>query len=351
MAEPGPAARVAAALYGAGVRVFHGGYDRGWFRVRSLPVPVVSVGNLTVGGTGKTPAVLALARALRDAGRRPVVLTRGYRGRRASGVLRAGAWEDGATAGAREAGDEPLLLSRTLPSVPVVIGRNRGREAMRFLGSGERVDAFLLDDGFQHRVLDRNRDLVLLDARRPLANGRLLPAGPLREDPRALERADRLLLVTPGPDAAVGPETDRLLRALAPGAARSRVWPVFRGLALLAGGDPPSRGAAPSGIPDGPVLAVAGIARPERFRRLLEGAGARVAGTRWFRDHHLFSPAEVKDLETAAAALGAIPVTTAKDAVRLEGRVSAPWLVAEMALEVEGGWDRLVQSEFGERAP
>jgi tetraacyldisaccharide 4'-kinase len=337
-------------LYGAGARLFHAGYDRGWRRVRSLPVPVISVGNLTAGGTGKTPAVLALARALQDAGHRPAILTRGYGGRRSRGVLRGGQWEDGTTADVREAGDEPLLLCRSLPAVPVVIGANRAREGARLLAMGTGVDVILMDDGFQHRALARDRDLVLVDGGRPLGNGRLLPAGPLREPPPALARADRLLVAAEGPDDPVTAETDRLLRALAPAASRSRVWPVFRGLVPLGGvpaREAPSKPEAPEASAGQRLFAVAAIARPERFQRLLEREGAVVAGVRWFRDHHRFSASEIAALERAAAAAGARPVTTAKDAVRLEGSTAAAWLVAGMALEVDGGWETFVDRALG----
>lgn len=349
MPEPGPAARAAAVLYGAGARVYHAGYDRRWFRVRSLPVPVISLGNLTTGGTGKTPAVLALARTLSALGRKPAILTRGYGGARSRGVLRDGCWDHGVPATHGDAGDEPLLLSRSLPGVPVVIGANRAREGAALLAAVPGIDVFLMDDGFQHRALARDRNLVLVDGRRPLGNGRLLPAGPLREPPSALARADRLLVAVDDPEAATPPETERLLQALAPGAPRSRVWPVFRGLVPLEGpgardaADPHAAGSAAGE----PLYAVAAIARPERFRRTLEGSGAAVAGVRWFRDHHVFTAAEIRAAEDAAAAAGARPVTTAKDAVRLEGRTGAPWLVAGMDLDVEGGWERFVDAALG----
>jgi tetraacyldisaccharide 4'-kinase len=294
---------------------------------------VISVGNLTVGGNGKTPAVLALARAALDAGTRPAILTRGYRGRR-EGTLRVGAWEDGAPAAAAESGDEPLLLSRRLPEVPVVVGRDRQRGALSLLERNPGVDLFLLDDGFQHRGLFRDRDLVLLDARSPVGNGHLLPAGPLREPARALARAHHLILVVDGPGAGVPEKTAQLLDRVAPRVPRSRAWTAPAGFHPLRGdatwNDAASRGA----------VAVAGIARPERFASLLASLGVTVDAWRPFPDHHPFSAEEVAALEREAASRQAPLVTTAKDAVRLEGLTApdAPWWVLEIALASERPW-------------
>jgi tetraacyldisaccharide 4'-kinase len=282
--------------------------------------------------------------------RKPAILTRGYGGARSRGVLRDGRWDDGSPATHGDAGDEPLLLSRALPGVPVVIGANRAREGAALLADAPGVDVFLMDDGFQHRGLARNRDLVIVDGHRPLGNGRLLPAGPLREPPSALARADRLLVATTGPEDHVAPEADRLLRTLAPAAARSRVWPVSRGFVLRTpqtAWDAASPPQPLERVAGKPRYAVAAIANPERFRRLLEAAGAAVAGVRWFRDHHVFSRTEIFEVEQAALQAGGLPVTTAKDAVRLEGRTGVPWLVAEMELEMEGGWGRFVDGELG----
>ena len=236
-------ARPASLVYRAVSALHRAGYDRGWRRAERLPVPIVSVGNLEVGGTGKTPAVAALAQAALRAGLRPAILTRGYAGSGRAGVLRNGAWTSGgpnaatspdadaggdaatsSRADAADAGDEPLLLSRALPSVPVVVGKRRAENARALLATGEPIDLFLLDDGFQHRALARDRDLVLLDARRPFANGRLLPAGPLREPPGALRRAHHILLTGAAPDEPLDAGVARLLdQAVSGRAAHARV--------------------------------------------------------------------------------------------------------------------------------
>ncbi len=332
--DPPPVwARAAAVLYGAGAALHRGVYAAGLRASIRLPVPVVSVGNLAVGGTGKTPAVRALAEAALRAGRRPAILTRGYGGTRA-GILRSGAWSGG-PARAAEAGDEPLWLSRALPGVPVGVGPDRAASGRALLAAGETVDVFLLDDGFQHRRLARDADLVLVDAAAPFGNGRLLPAGRLRERPAALSRA--AVILAAGASGKVPAATRSLLARVAPRAeilgARPRPGPLRR--LGEEGAAPDPRGLA--------VRAVAGIARPERLAESLAEAGARVVALSRYPDHHRFGAAEARSEERAAAAVGARPVTTAKDAVRLEG-VADPeggWLVLEIVLEVEGGWDRL----------
>ena len=326
-------------LYKVGARAYHQSFDAGLRPQIELPVPVVSVGNLVVGGTGKTPAVLGLVQALLTAGKTPVVLTRGYKGTRSRGVLLDGKWEGESEATAVESGDEPLLLSRALPGVFIVVGKRRGHEARTFLERGRRADVFVLDDGFQHRSLKRDRDLVLLDHRSPLGNRRFLPAGPLRESPRALRRATHVIFTggsrgTPPEDSAL----ETVARYAGP-SPWSRAWLSFDRM------DPLN----PAGTPAPPLkgleaMAVAGIARPERFGRFLEDHGVRVRECRWFRDHHPFTSGEVRELETQARGQGVVLLTTQKDAVRLAKKTDGtlPWFVVKTSLELEGGWGKLL---------
>ena len=192
----GPAASRALGIAARGYRGLLGTrewlYARGVLRCRALGVPVVSVGNLTVGGTGKTPAVELAVRTLLELGRRPAVLSRGY-GRRGGGIQVVA---DGTSIrlDADEGGDEPFLLARRLPGVPVVVGAHRyaaGRQAVERFGAR----AIVLDDGFQHRTLAKDLEIVMARARAPWGNGRLLPGGPLREPLGALGRA-QLIVVT-----------------------------------------------------------------------------------------------------------------------------------------------------------
>lgn len=171
-------AAVLAGLYGLGARGRRTFYDRGWVRPKHLPCPVLSIGNLVAGGTGKTPLTAFLAQHLRAAGCRVAILSRGYGGR-ASGI---NVVSDGQRIFLKppQAGDEACLLAQKLPGIPVVTGADRFQAGLQ---AWERFhpDLFLLDDGFQHFQLYRDLDVVLLDAARPFGNGRLLPRGPLRE--------------------------------------------------------------------------------------------------------------------------------------------------------------------------
>jgi tetraacyldisaccharide 4'-kinase len=339
-AERGPLAwalRGAAGLYAAGVRLRALAYDRGWATVHRLPAAVVSVGNLTVGGTGKTPTTLYLARLLAGAGRRPAILSRGYGGRHAAGAGRRGVplvvGDGGPTplATVEAAGDEPVVLARRA-GTPVVVCPDRvaaGRLAVERFGA----DTLVLDDGFQHRRLARDLDVVLVDARTGLGNGRLLPAGPLREGPGALARADVVLLTKP----AKSGSRDRLpdaIRGLAPGAAVLTAG--YRPVALtpLAGGRP--AGVAPGERPlaGRRVVALSGLADPASFHDLLVDLGAREVAPLPFPDHHRYGVGDHTRIAAAAAA-GDCLVTTEKDAVKLDaGRLaSLPALVLEVALE------------------
>ncbi|MCU0529020.1 MAG: tetraacyldisaccharide 4'-kinase [Cyanobium sp. Prado107] len=288
-------------LYGLGVQV-HRLRSRSW----QPPLPVVSVGNLTLGGTGKTPLVIALARELTLRGWRPAVLSRGYgSGRREP--LRVEP-QMAVTA----VGDEPLELVRALPGVPVWIGSDRVVSARRALEAG--ADLLLLDDGLQHWRLARDCDVSVLDGQRRLGNGLLFPAGPLREPPAALARADLLVLTgtasAPGAaaaDTAADPAPDSTA-ALA-----GLPWPADRPWFGI-----PGRLALPAGLRERPLLAFCGIGLPEKFFAALRQEGCRLVGCEAFPDHHPYARADVERLLTLARAQqNATLVTTGKDWQRL----------------------------------
>jgi tetraacyldisaccharide 4'-kinase len=294
-------------LFAGVARTRLGAYRRGVFRRRRLAGPVVSVGNLSVGGSGKTPVVRRVAEMLRDEGRGVAVLSRGYGGsfRGEALVVSDG---DEILAGAAEAGDEPVMLARSLPGVVVAVGRRRdvvGRAVeARF---GRRVH--VLDDGFQHLRLERDLDLVCLDVHD--LDDRVLPAGRLREGPEALDRADTILLTR------LEAATEGELRALEERLGPERTFRVSRrvvGWRTLDGAEAPAPKRA---------FLVAGIARPERFEADAAASGAEVVDRAFFTDHHRYHAREVERLAARARAGGAEAlVTTAKDAVRLEGQVS-----------------------------
>ncbi|HEX6738923.1 MAG TPA: tetraacyldisaccharide 4'-kinase [Vicinamibacteria bacterium] len=299
--------------FGAAAAARAAAYRRGLLGRARLRGPVISVGNLSVGGSGKTPLVARLAELLRDAGRAVTVLSRGYGGDFAGEALLV---SDGRTvsATAAEAGDEPVMLARELPGVMVVVGRRRDR-AGRWAEAHFGPRVFLLDDGFQHLRLERDLDLLCLDAS-DLA-GRPLPAGRLREFPRAAARADLVLLAADG----------ALPAALGAGG-------LHRWRRRVVGFTDVEGAARPA--PRQPFL-VAGIARPERFAADVATRVARLAGQAWFRDHHRFTAAEVEACTRRAADAGADAlVITAKDAVRWPAVLSSlPVLVLRIAAEIE----------------
>ena len=327
---------VGSAAYGGVVRARNAGYNIGLFRARRLPCRVVCVGNLTAGGTGKTPTVMALAAACRAAGETVCILLRGY-GRRSRGVKVVS--EGGEPVlGWQEAGDEAVLLARRLPGVPVVVGEDRfaaGRLAVeRF-----RPQLILLDDGFQHRRLYREADLVLLDATDPFGGGCLLPRGRLREPLGGLHRARAFLLTR----ADQGRDVEGLRRRVervAPGRPIACGVLRLRRLRDLTGG----RERAATEIRGKRVLAVCGIGNPDSFHRTVTETGAVVAGSLVFRDHHAFTDADLGRMAEAARTNHAEwIVTTDKDAVRLAGPLpfGCPVVVLEVVLEIVEGAEAL----------
>jgi len=303
-------------------------FSRGWLRRARLTVPVISVGNLTFGGTGKTPTVIALVRDLVRMGRRPAILTRGYKRRGDNQVVVIGP-EPRHTV--YEAGDEPLEMAQQLPGVPVVVDADRergGREAIR-LGA----DVVVLDDGFQHLRLERDLDIVVIDAGNPWGGGRLPPLGRLREPVAALRGADAVL-VTKVPDdwrpvvAEIESVVERVAPALQVFVARLRPARV-----RVAGED----WCDPSVLSGQRVFAFAALGRPQGFAATLVGAGAELVGNRWFRDHHNYRDEDVREIVAAAQAADAVPVTTAKDAVKLPAGAEV-WVVEAEMEPIEGSW-------------
>lgn len=300
-------------------------YGRGVFRPRELPCPVVSLGNVTVGGTGKTPAVELAVRTLAEQGHRPAVVSRGY-GRKSRGVhivadLASIRLEP------EDAGDEPFLLARRLPGVPVVVGVDRwaaARSAIDTCGA----TAIVLDDGFQQRTLATTLAVVTARARRPWGNGRLLPAGPLREPLRALARADLVVAVGAATTDEVGPAVARW----APHApiVTATLEPVACWEARRMEAVPLTR------LSGARVVAFAGIAAPASFAetlRELDVVGDVVA----FPDHHWYTADDLHALERRAAGADAL-VTTEKDWVRLRHlRPGLPLYVVSVALRLLEG--------------
>jgi tetraacyldisaccharide 4'-kinase len=313
--------RLPALLYGFALRLRNARYDRPGAALRA-GVPVVSVGNITVGGTGKTPVVAWIAKHLLDWGLSPAVVSRGYGGRAGRGPLLVSAGE-GALHPAAHCGDEPHQLARALPGVRVVVGSDRpaGAELARRGGA----DVVVLDDGFQHRRLARDLDILLIDAKDPFGNGHLLPAGPLREPLDALGRADLFLLTRSTPEQEY-PEIERVLRR------HNRRAPVLMagharaGFVTLQG--------TPSIRPER-ALAFCGIGNPESFRADLVAEGIELVDFRAFPDHHAYTAGEIHELAAAASAARAMALTTEKDLARLCTADAAVFLEGLCALRIQ----------------
>ena len=268
-----------------------------------LSQPVISVGNLRVGGSGKTPATACIAALLLDRGERPVILSRGYARQHASADVTVVSNRSRVLADVAHAGDEPLLLAQSLPGVPVLVCADRHRAGLVAETQFE-ATVHVLDDGFQHVKLARDIDILLADES-DLAD-RVLPGGRLRE-PLANASLAHAVIV-PGLD---GPAARSIARQL--GVADAFTMTRALGPATTLSGSLPL-------APDAPVLAVAGIARPERFFDDLRASGVRLAGTHSFPDHHHFTSRDIAAIVDFARGAGATGVVvTEKDAVRLTG--------------------------------
>jgi tetraacyldisaccharide 4'-kinase len=306
-------------LYAAAARRRRERYARRPDLRRRLRRPVISVGNLAVGGRGKTPTVACLARWLQEAGERPAILTRGYARTLPQDGVVVVSDPAGLRADLARAGDEPLMLARWLPGVPVLVSSDRylaGRIAEHHFD----VTVHVLDDGFQHLQLDRDVDLVIVKPDDLEPGARTLPSGRLREARDTLVAADAVL--ADGPGVELSGDLDVPLFALQ----RRMGEPVVTGPAS----------AADSIGPGAPVLAVAGIADPGRFLADLRTAGWTVEDAMAFRDHHPFSANDVKGIWASAARLGVrAVVTTEKDFVRLLPFRPFPLPVAYVPLTME----------------
>lgn len=290
-------------------------------------LPVICVGNFTAGGTGKTPLTLHLAGRLREMGERPAILTRGYGGGN-SGPH----WVDAGTDSAREVGDEPLLLAR---AAPTLIARDRRAGAIAIETSEADHSVIIMDDGLQNPALAKDLTLAVVDARRGLGNGHVIPAGPLRAPLDVqLSLTDAIVLNGPAirgaPEAlaqnssdhgAPGEKADTearlaILRREFPGPVLAAHAETVGDLSWLAGA---------------PVVAFAGIANPQRFFSLVERCGGRIVAQHMFKDHHTFGEEDARRLLAAASEAGATLVTTQKDHVRLGGAGEAVGELARIA--------------------
>ncbi|MFC1494991.1 tetraacyldisaccharide 4'-kinase [Thermodesulfobacteriota bacterium] len=326
-------------LYGMGVKARMSSLKN---RARELPGFVVSIGNITTGGTGKTPAVLMLSRWAREMGYNTVVLSRGYGGSYSneSEVVTDG---NDILVSPNISGDEPWMMANTLRGVPVIVSKNRykgGRRAHQSFGS----NFFILDDGFQHISLKRDMDIVLLDAKTPFGNGHLLPWGPLREPLSGLERADAFIFTRSGDNSPVHHESYFSNK------------PVYRGDHIPGRIIIPISGQEydPSFIYGKRVTAFSGIAKPESFKESLLNLGVDVVHFTAFDDHYPFSHKDIEKIRKKHEALrGEFLITTEKDWTRIKDIATDIEYIACLTIDFvfktgEGDFFKMVKAKADE---
>lgn len=303
-------------LYSALMKLRAGIYRKGLLKRQGFEVPVISVGNLVLGGTGKTPLVLYIADLIQQQGKKPAILSRGYKGSAADPVNIVSTTSE-ILLDAGKAGDEPRFLAEKLPGVPVLTGKKR-RLTGRIAIDDFKADVLILDDGFQHLAVHRDLDLVLFSAEKLLGNGRVLPGGELREPLSALKRASAFIMTSScGPASSKADELSSFLNR------------QFPGIPVFAASYKPNKflfkihGKKTSTVSQReaasmPLFGFCGIAGPESFRKTLLESNIQLKGFRTFADHHAYSEADISSLVQAARNSGAAGlITTEKDQVKL----------------------------------
>ncbi len=302
-------------IYGLLMRLRQTGYNQGIFKIKRLPCPVISVGNITLGGTGKSPHVIAICKFLKKTGLRPAVVTRGYGGKAGKGPLLV-CDGNSITATSKEAGDEPVMIAQKL-KVPVVAGSDRykcGMYALNRLGAS----VIVLDDGFQHLQLHRDLDIVLMDVAEPFGNGYVFPGGNLREPLSALKRADAVILTKCNEVTSTDISSiEKHLQSLIPGR------PVFKSKYEIDSIKPvlfPEEHSQTTGtIPSKePVFCFCALAKPESFYALVKKSGFLIRGTKSFPDHYFYNRDDIQTVADMARKSGCHYIlTTEKDFAKI----------------------------------
>lgn len=323
-------------------------YRNGLLKTKHLPVRVISVGNLTTGGVGKTPMVISLARSLGMEGKKVGVISRGY-GRKDPYTLLVVTDGNTLMAGPDEAGDEPVLIAVSVPRAAVIVCADRyraGLHAVEKLG----CDVLILDDGFQRLDIHRDLNILLADASAPFGNGRLLPRGHLREPVSAISRADTVVLTRT--EATEGKIPPAVLGAISAYAPHANLW--LSSHEPVAFVDGRGRHVPLEQMRGRFVYLFSGIASPGSFRLLVEGLAGKISGHKAFKDHHVYSPDDLKELDRVAMDSGAeVLVTTEKDWVKISDMASVvrlPLWVMRIELRVKdltGHWLKMVSGHNG----
>jgi len=333
-------------VYGAAQKLRAGCYRQKILPSKRLPCRVISVGNITVGGTGKTPMTIFLAQKLQQTGYRVAIVSRGYKGgaERQGGIVSDG---NGLLMDSGRAGDEPFMMAGRLKDVPVIVGKKRF-EAGRLAVNKFQPDVIVLDDAFQHLQLKRDIDIVLLDHDQPFGNTHLLPRGILREPLTAMKRATAFILTRCRADANETAEAPiAALKSLLP------ETPIFKSssvpyyYAVKEGALPPipaaSNFSAPRNLKDlknRKVFGFSGIARNDDFQRTVKTLGFDVTGFLEFPDHHLYAEPDLLTIVRTAGESGARQlITTEKDYVRLTGKGACPMDLVVVGVRVAFGDD------------
>jgi tetraacyldisaccharide 4'-kinase len=313
----------ASAIYGAAIQ-----YRAAWWSVaaRQAGVRTVAIGNLTVGGNGKTPFTLFLASRLADRGLRVAIVSRGYGATHRKDGAQLAADGGQLMLGPDEAGDEPAMMAKSFRG-PIAVARRR-IDAIEMLAKRGPLDLVVLDDAFQHLRLRRDVDLLLVNAERGLGNGWMLPAGPMRERVGAASRASAVLLMITE-DGPAGPGVAQIAEI-----GREHLIPAMLRPSTLIKPDATGWRQSDLALADRRVIAVAGLANPRSFFRMLRRLGAEVVTELAYRDHHRYTEADARAIGETARAASASIVTTEKDLVKLERFPFAPDSLYALRLEV-----------------
>ena len=338
--------RLVSYAYAAGLKGRQTLYSRRLLKAKKLPCRVVSIGNISVGGTGKTPMTIYVARLLQGLGYKAAVISRGYKGgaEKSGGIVSDGQRIRMTPA---TAGDEPYLLAQKLEGIPVLVGRDRfrsGTAAIQAFG----VDVVVLDDAFQHIRLERDIDLVLLDDRRPFGNAHLLPRGTLREPAEALLRCDAVILSRCLKEKTAILETVRKMASPRP-VFRSRHVPMIAGVIdpTETAGETDSPGAGPDEMRRLRIFAFSGLADNRNFRDSLAETGFRLAGYGGFPDHHPYTDQDLSDILQSARQAGAGALaTTEKDFTKISGRIHWPLKLVVMGVQTSFGEEETAFRDF-----
>jgi tetraacyldisaccharide 4'-kinase len=325
-----------ACIYEAAVTGAYRSYERGSKPVTHLGAKVISLGNITVGGTGKTPMACYLARRLNQCGYSVALLNRGYQSQKEHGMAVMSDGKDILLTPV-EGGDEACLMARKLPGIPVLVGRERAASGQLAIDKfGTRV--LILDDAFQHWRLYRDLDIVLIDATNPFGNGHVLPRGILREPLPQLKRAGLFLLTkTEGQQVDVLASISRVLRQYNPTApiaqsSQSACWCIPFETWMHYG---TTDWHMPAHVGDMRVIAVSALGNPASFEHTVQAAGFQLVQTMRFDDHHQYTAGDVQTMAQRAAAEQAVIITTEKDAIKFPEQAVRQYCVPVWILGIE----------------